>query len=210
MSSEHNDYDNFLKALFEKSKDSEQETIVVPWQEKVAMISGRPGYYCTDLSVSIFDIAMTRAQEMIRLAGSRSIEHIDIPQLMARDMDDGALLVDVAPFLYVCWATGNARPIFEYFAQCGQYFSGTGIVDAINDALGEEADEHNDRFGVEPEALNEWISALGNSGHGHLRSMSHFIAARRDYFGADVNRFDEDGDILEEYLDDAEMFDGMR
>jgi hypothetical protein len=207
--STNNDRDSFLQALFTVSKDKHRETVVVPWKGETAMISARRGYGNVSLDMGIFELAITEAGKLVDMAANDSISLVDIPPLIASDLDKEGSTLDVAPFLYVIWAAGDAAPFFEYFAMSGDYFSHTGIVDAILVAEDEEPTEQ-DHLEVDPEDFREWIDSLARSGNSRVAAFAAYLSERQEYFGSGTSRFDDHGNIREEFLDDYEMFDGMR
>lgn len=64
----------FIAALFEIAKERRRETIITPWDGKLALISAHtPDYVHASLDMGVFDIPVDEAKELIKLANSRSI-----------------------------------------------------------------------------------------------------------------------------------------
>lgn len=202
------DKNAFIAALFEIAKEKRRETIITPWDGKLAMISAHtPDYVHASLDMGVFDIPVDEAKELIKLANSQSIKYVEMPPLYGKDLVDEGVSLDIAPGLFAIWAVGDASPFFQYFAMSGDYISGTGIASAICVAEGREEPEEDHPLEIEPDDMARWIGELAASGDRHLMKFSAFLAERQEYF--QERRFDDDGNVLEECEDDTEMFAGM-
>jgi hypothetical protein len=202
------DRNAFISALFEVTKDKNRETVVTSWDGKVAMISAHtPAYTFSRLDMGVFDISIDEAKDLVQLAKSQSVIFMDIPPLMGKDLVDEVSMINMAPFLYAIWAVGDAGPFFNYFAMSGDYMSGTGISGAICAAEDREEPDEDHPFEIEPDDMRRWIGELAATGNKDLMKFSRFLAERQEYF--EERRFDDDGNILEEFEDDTDMFAGM-
>jgi hypothetical protein len=165
----------FLRTLFELQANRYIEAVVVPWRDKVAIISAY-SHGNAEVSMGIFDIPMKDAKRLVKLAASDSISSLSIPPLIADDLYNEGDSYDIAPHLYVIWAVGDAEPFHEYEPAAGyDFFSMTGILEAIYDAENIPYPDE-ERLGVPEDRMMKWAKKLTKSKDQHVRDFGAFLA----------------------------------
>lgn len=164
----------FLQMLFNIKGERDHLAFVVPWKEKVAIISAwNPGN--ANITMGIFDIPMKDAKRFVKIAGTERIEVVSIPPLMADNLLEEGEVHNIAPHLYLIWSVGDGEPFHEYYPDRGfDYFSMTGILEAISEAEDTPYPDE-ERLGVPKKAMTKWMEKLSKSKDSDIRKFAAYL-----------------------------------
>jgi hypothetical protein len=164
---------SFMDEMFRLSRERDTESVVVPRDGEIAMISGRESRDGTVVSMRLFKLAPDEAERLVRYSEYDSIKILDIPSLPAADPDQ-EMKHDIAPHLYVMWLLQDTDTLAGFLSGDDDLWD-TGILDAVRKAAGATKSKHGNLV-IDPDGMEEWLDELMNSDQDSIADFGRFLS----------------------------------